>query len=849
MPRRTALTLLALLLLALVPAHAEHGNGDPGPGDAVGPSEDAADPRSEGDTDADPEGDGTGDERTSRRRSKLTEQVVVSASSTSQKILDAPAAVDVLPGEDLEARPADHIADQLRRIPGINVIQFSARDVNIASRGATGGINNSTLALADGRTLYQDFLGFVMWEFAPSDSTLVERVEVVRGPASALWGANAVGGLVHVITRSPRDTLGGRLLIESGSYGSRRVDLTESFLAGPWALRVSAGFYEAEPFPRPDTIENFLGQEIDPDLGLIKEDFRDSGTEQPRLDLRADWEGPLGGLWILQGGWARTRGWIATGLGPFDVDPATSLSYVQARYRRGAFEAQADFNYFDGEGKNLINALPFGFTAASSHMSLRWTNSLGERAVVGWGFDGKLSEYDLSIAPLAEERTQVAGFAEFDVGLAEKLRLVAGGRVDHVRETIGTVFSPRAALQYKPTPKHTLRLAWGRAFRSPSVIESDLLVPRIPVAIIEWEEIDKEAVKSGFPPIFTPFAEAVCSLVPDNCGVAPGEVPDYIAVTEALGSRGLEEEETESIEIGWAARIGRFGLQASVYRTRSDQSIDFPMKLTYGVGPDGLPGTDDDIVLPSDPDGDGIAEAPAIDVCPLIETLPPFRDLCLPRVALDPPRRPDPRPLPVRQPARRGRERRRRARLRLGRAARHLRLHQLLVAGRSEGRRRSPVGHRGQCHPRDRGGQGSRRRRSRRRHLRLREHPREAPRQHRRSGRSRSLVCGPVLRLDRHDLLAGCPDLRLLGLRAEVHPPGPARRLALAGGGAGARGPGHEPPGRRHPAAHLRGRHRPAGLRGPDLPLEPGTGGRKAEVGVHSGDGFPAQPGTRPRPA
>ena len=94
-------------------------------------------------------------------QSELTEKVVVSASATVKNQQDAPAAVDVLDGEDLEQQPGEHLIDHLRRVPGLNVVQFGSRDVNIASRSATGGINNTTLALTDGRSLYQDFLGFV----------------------------------------------------------------------------------------------------------------------------------------------------------------------------------------------------------------------------------------------------------------------------------------------------------------------------------------------------------------------------------------------------------------------------------------------------------------------------------------------------------------------------------------------------------------------------------------------------------------------------------------------------------------------------------------------------------------
>ncbi len=595
-------------------------------------------PTEENDPQDSPKKDGEGDDekKDDEKKPVLTERVVVSASAATQSRLEAPAAVDVLDADDLSQRAGDHFVDQLRRIPGINVVQFSARDVNIASRAATGGINSSTLAVADGRSLYQDFLGFVMWEFAPTDMELVERVEVVRGPASSLWGANAVGGLVHVVTKSPRDTLGGQVRIEAGSYASRRIDFRHSFLSGDWAVRGSGSLYRIDAFERPQTITNLFGETVDPDFGLLADDFRDSGSEQPRFDLRADRETRAGTV-ILQGGAARTRGWIATGLGPFDIEPSTGNAYVQARLKDGPFEAQLDYNYFDGSGKNLINAIDFGFRSSRFHASFGDKKFLGRRAVVGYGADLSNTRYDLSIAPGADERNIFSVFGETDVKLSERWWLTTGARVDHFRETIGSVVSPRVAIRYKPEPRHTVRMAWGRAFRSPSVLEEFLDVPVIPVALIDWGEVDQDLFDDGtldpdqFPMgFFELMAVNVCQMVPDNCGVAPGESPIYVATTAAMGSLNLTEERTTSFEVGWTAQFNRLEFSASAYATESVDGIDFPQVASYGVGPDGVPVTADDIVLPTDPDMDGIEEAPPVDLCPFgIDGFTMFQQACM----------------------------------------------------------------------------------------------------------------------------------------------------------------------------------------------------------------------------
>jgi iron complex outermembrane receptor protein len=101
-----------------------------------------------------------------------------------------------------------HYGDLLRSVPGVNVTQISARDINVTSRAATSSLSTSQLAVVDGRSIYQDFFGFIMWDFMPTNLNEIKQIEVIRGPASAVWGANAVNGVINVITKSPREMQG-----------------------------------------------------------------------------------------------------------------------------------------------------------------------------------------------------------------------------------------------------------------------------------------------------------------------------------------------------------------------------------------------------------------------------------------------------------------------------------------------------------------------------------------------------------------------------------------------------------------------------------------------------------------
>ena len=192
---------------------------------------------------------------------KYEETVVVSASRTEEKLINAPATMTVIGAQTIQSAPTQNFAELLRTVPGLNITQVSARDINVTSRGATGTLATGQLALLDGRSLYQDFFGFVMWDFLPVNLNEIKQVEVIRGPASAVWGANALNGVVNVITKSPREMQGTSAILGVGGF-DRNVDNGTSQSAGTMfyisgthaqavndrvAFKISAGGYTQDP--------------------------------------------------------------------------------------------------------------------------------------------------------------------------------------------------------------------------------------------------------------------------------------------------------------------------------------------------------------------------------------------------------------------------------------------------------------------------------------------------------------------------------------------------------------------------------------------------------------------------
>ena len=195
--------------------------------------------------------------------------------------------------------PSSNYADLLRGVPGMNITQISARDVNVNSRSATSSLATSQLAVVDGRSIYQDFFGFTMWDFMPSNLDEIKRIEVIRGPASAVWGANALNGVINVITKSPREMLGhvGRPSApaamnrevndngaDSGIASSTCAARTRRPSNDRWSYKVSARHLRSDALRAADGPDPERRHDVVPELHERRH------RQQPKFDVRVDYD-------------------------------------------------------------------------------------------------------------------------------------------------------------------------------------------------------------------------------------------------------------------------------------------------------------------------------------------------------------------------------------------------------------------------------------------------------------------------------------------------------------------------------------------------------------------------------
>jgi outer membrane receptor protein involved in Fe transport len=285
--------------------------------------------------------------------------------------------MSVITARMIETAPTQNFAELLRSVPGLNITQVSACDINVTSRAPTGTLATGQLALLDGRSLYQDFFGFVMWDFLPVNLNEIKQVEVIRGPAPAVWGANALYGVVNVITKSPREMPGTSVTFGLGMFdrSTGTVDADNGnlvYFSGThaqiindrWSFKVSGGGYSQDALPRPTgTIPGSGGTQYPP--------YVNTGTTQPKLDGRVDYDFSDGSKVSFSGGFAGTEGIMHSGIGPFDIDSGSTMGYGRLHYSRKGLRGAFFTNILDGTATNLLTrdtlGVPIGFDSKRRH--------------------------------------------------------------------------------------------------------------------------------------------------------------------------------------------------------------------------------------------------------------------------------------------------------------------------------------------------------------------------------------------------------------------------------------------------------------------------------------------------
>jgi outer membrane receptor protein involved in Fe transport len=533
---------------------------------------------------------------------KREEVVVVSASKVESTLINAPATMSVIDADTLVTSPAQNYGDLLRSVPGLNVIQTSARDFNVTARQATSTLTDSQLVLLDGRSIYLDFFGLVLWDFLPQSPSEIKQIEVVRGPASAVWGANALTGVINIITKSPREAQGFGLNLTAGlinrDAGSRQSEGSGYSYGGNFsysqapsdklAWRLSAGYFNSDPYSRPVGQVPIIPNPSDPSPvpcrlgtqtgcvggGVYPSDrsgvgsYVNRGTSQPKADLRVDQEFAGGGRMTYQGGYAGTTGIIHTGIGPFDIQSGSKILYGKLQYTKSALKIGAFGNFVDvPNAPNVLlkdtsgNSVVLGFKTQTYDFEIGNSNVIAGKHILSYGGNARRNNFDITLAPNSKDRNEFGAYFQEEF-FVDKFRLAGGVRVDKFGNLDSAFWSPRVSLMFKPTPEHSLRVSFNRAFRAPSDINNylDLNILAPPPSGL----IDLRPLGALLPP---PLRPAVAT-------------PFFLTVNN-FGNTNLVAESLNAYEFAYTGSINRkTTLGLAVYQNDQNNSISFTRLTT-----------------------------------------------------------------------------------------------------------------------------------------------------------------------------------------------------------------------------------------------------------------------------
>ena len=411
---------------------------------------------------------------------ELSKIEVTTTSKESTEAFKTPAAVFVLTREDIARSGATNIPDLLRLVPGVEVAQISSDKWAIGIRGFEGYLSKSVLVLIDGRSVYTPLFAGVYWEMQDTLIEDIDRIEVIRGPGATIWGANAVNGVINIITKSAKETRGGLISagggnVDQGALGARYGAGNDQLSYRVWGKGFTRG-----PQYHPDD-QNF-------------DDWR-----RGQIGLRLDWNpNTRDSLTISADGYSMEAG-SAIGFSTYSPPALVNAEgnglfsgqNVVAAWRR-TFQSGSDLQiraYFDRTDRKDLN---YRETRNTIDFDLIHHVPHGVHDIIwGAGIHVSPSHFFQTVPsviflPAKDTYSIYSGFVQDSITLIPgRLTTMLGTKLEY-NSFSGFEIQPSGRLAWTPTEQQTVWAAVTRAVRTPSRIEegfrfSALAVPTLPL--------------------------------------------------------------------------------------------------------------------------------------------------------------------------------------------------------------------------------------------------------------------------------------------------------------------------------------------------------------------------------
>lgn len=360
----------------------------------------------------------------------LSNTEITSVSRKLEKVSQAAAAVFVITQEDIRRSGFTSVPELLRMVPGVDVAQMDANKWAITARGFNERFADKTLVLIDGRTVYTPLSSGVNWDVQDTMLEDIERIEVIRGPGATLWGANAVNGVINIITKKAADTQGTLVRAMAGSQEGGTAAVR---YGGPLRGR---GFYRIfTKYVGQSAFSDALGNDADDDWQLLHGGFRTDWSVSKRNDLTVQGD-------IYKGNEGQTvlglRSLSPPASGAFNDRTNMSGGNLLGRWIRTSSErfdtsVQAYFEVADrsqqgvlGEFRHTIDIELVQHFAQGSHHDLVWG------ADYRFASDRTVGSLNISFDPTGRSTNLFGFFLQDEITLVpDKLRVTAGAKLEH----------------------------------------------------------------------------------------------------------------------------------------------------------------------------------------------------------------------------------------------------------------------------------------------------------------------------------------------------------------------------------------------------------------------------------
>lgn len=401
---------------------------------------------------------------------ELLNEPVTSVSKKETKLGDAATAITVISPDDIRSHGHTTVAEALRMVPGLNVARIDQHQWAVSSRGFNDQYANKLLVMIDGRTVYSPSFAGVHWDAQNPLLQDLERIEVIRGPGATLWGANAVNGVINMITKSAKDTQGTVL---STGFGSSDRNLSSARYGGMLSsnlyYRVYGSFSDREGFERLDRVSS-------------ADDWR-----VYQGGVRLDQYFPTDSQLTIQGdyyaGTIREAERVPILAAPYFVDVVENHHYSGGNLLSRLTQALSDDSkltiqaFYDRTQRNHLGV---NETRDTGSLDLQQEFKLGQRHAMLAGLEYRIMRDQFRLDsgrsffdPASRLDHLVGAFVQDEIELAQdQLRLTLGTKFEH-NDYSGFEIQPGAHLLWTPSHSQSFWMSVSRAVRSPSRYEQD----------------------------------------------------------------------------------------------------------------------------------------------------------------------------------------------------------------------------------------------------------------------------------------------------------------------------------------------------------------------------------------